>query len=108
MPGTLDRTCTCAEKAECKHRVILQGVGTSAALIKKMGLYQRWSFDHGRGDAVNEHAALEASPLRAPGHVLVVFMVYYLPIFILGLTGWLTRHWPVTNSTCATLCPCCN
>ena len=89
-----------------EQRVFLQGVGTSAALIKRMGLYQRWSFEDGRGGTGDEHTALEASPIRAPGHVLVIFVVYYLPLFILGLTGWLIRHWPVTNTGCATPCPC--
>ena len=88
-------------QAVCEPHVDVQGVGTSAAMIKRMGLYQRWSFEGGRGrqGAEEEHVYLEASAMRAPGHVLIVFVVYYLPLFVVGLTGWLTRHWPVTNST---------
>lgn len=43
--------------------------------------------------------AVDAAYLRAPSHMLTVFVVYYLPLFLVGLAGWVTRHYHISNSS---------
>lgn len=44
---------------------------------------------------------VDTTSMRAPDHLALVALVYHLPLFVLGLAGWVTRHWHNSNGRCA-------
>lgn len=47
--------------------------------------------------------------LRAPGQLVAVYLVYFLPMFFVGLCGWITTNWPVQDhqgKRCTCTCFC--
>lgn len=32
--------------------------------------------------------------LRAPGQLVAMYLVYFVPLFVVGVAGWMFQHWP--------------
>lgn len=48
-----------------------------------------------------DYEDFELEPLHeisGSGRVFIVYIAYYIPFFVLGVAGWVTRHWPINSS----------
>ena len=55
--------------------------------------------DYWRHHHMDKPARPELFDLRAPGQLVAVYLVYFVPLFVVGVCGWCTLHWPVRNSS---------
>ena len=72
------------------------GNETNIAGIRPEG--RHWG-DYWRHHHVEKPRQPELFDLRSPGQLVAVYLVYFLPLFIVGVCGWATLHWPVTNAS---------
>lgn len=35
--------------------------------------------------------------LRAPSQLIVMYLVYFVPLFVIGVAGWISQHWPAST-----------
>jgi hypothetical protein len=45
--------------------------------------------------------------LRAPSQLVVMYLVYFVPLFLLGIAGWVSQQWPATTPRGAYLLTAC-
>lgn len=67
-----------------------------------------WWNDYWRHHHVDRMAHPELYDLRAPGQLVAVYLVYFVPLFIVGVCGWVTMHWPVNNTAGVFWIPRCS
>jgi hypothetical protein len=45
----------------------------------------------------SEKADTAVYGLRAPSQLVVMYMVYFIPIFVVGTAGWITQNWHTSS-----------
>ena len=45
--------------------------------------------------------------LRAPSQLVVMYLVYFVPMLLVGIAGWVSQHWSCTTPRGAALCWLC-
>ena len=81
------------------------GATNASAMPPGVSEETTWWSDYWRHHHVDREAHPELYDLRAPGQLVAVYLVYFVPLFVVGLCGWITMHWPVSNAAGASTAP---
>lgn len=76
----------------------MAGAPNSTGRVEAAAEPADWS-GYWRHHHLDEQEPEELYAMRAPGQLLAVYLIYCVPMFLVGMCGWAMMHWPGRGST---------
>ena len=56
-----------------------------------------WHHHHAASSNYAVEGEMRVYDLRAPSQLVAMYLVYFVPLFVVGIAGWISQHWPATT-----------